>query len=269
MLERFLFFCKSKTPEMSQNRHLTAMLSCTEASFYWLTTNTKTYKVGSTINWFFILSHRDVDKLVYKQLKWWKHDTFIMTFRSQFRFHSDRAICLSSIKRHCCSFVLFFIFSAIVLNIGQFPEHCDKQRGIKGRMLKWSVRWIKNREQKLVLLSIMVQWLDVLGHEEVVHFLQLLLWQHKAVDLLLSRSTRNGYTTHKHCSSLLLFLGLVDMYVTWVKTCKKRRNMALLCNTGFTLTKEDTGKVAKSEEALAPGWYETTCSATSPWNKNL
>lgn len=38
---------------------------------------------------------------------------------------------------------------------------------------------------------------------------------------------------------------------------------------GFTLTNEETGKVAKSVEAFAPGWYETTCSDTSPWNRKV
>ena len=38
---------------------------------------------------------------------------------------------------------------------------------------------------------------------------------------------------------------------------------------GFTFTKEETGKVAKSEEALAPGLWEMTCSATSPWKRNV
>lgn len=47
-----------------------------------------------------------------------------------------------------------------------------------------------------------------------MHFLQLLLGQHEAVDLLLSGSAWNGNTTHKRCSSLLLFLGLGDTYVT-------------------------------------------------------
>ena len=31
-----------------------------------------------------------------------------------------------------------------------------------------------------------------------------------------------------------------------------------------TLVKEETGKVEKSEATLAPGWCDTTCSATSP-----
>lgn len=48
----------------------------------------------------------------------------------------------------------------------------------------------------------------ILGPEQVVHLLQLLLGQHKAVDLFLSRAAWNGNTAYKQCSSLLLFLGL-------------------------------------------------------------
>lgn len=132
-------------------------------------------------------------------------------------------------------------------------------------------------------MSIMAvgQWHASLGHEEVVHFLQLLLWQNEAVDLFLSRGAWNGNTTDKYCSSLLLSLGLGNNIwsctCTWYYFLNKYNNLitkdekysiySTLC--GFTLTKEETGKVAKSEEAFAPGWYDTTCSATSPWNRQV
>lgn len=147
-------------------------------------------------------------------------------------------------------------------------------------MLKWGGSWNENKEQKFILMSIMAvgHWHAVLGHEEVVHLLQLLLWQHEAVDLFLSRSAWNGNTTYKQCSSLLLFLGLGNTYVSrnrisWTSIGnfwqENEKYSIYTAQCDFTLTKEETGKVAKSEEALAPGWYETTCSATSPWNRKV
>lgn len=57
----------------------------------------------------------------------------------------------------------------------------------------------------------------------------------------------------------------LNKYNNLITKDEKYSIYSTLC--GFTLTKEETGKVAKSEEAFAPGWYDTTCSATSPWNR--
>lgn len=54
----------------------------------------------------------------------------------------------------------------------------------------------------------MGQWHVVLGHEEAVHFVQLLLGQDEAVHLFLAAGAWDGNTPYKHCSPLLLFLGL-------------------------------------------------------------
>lgn len=62
----------------------------------------------------------------------------------------------------------------------------------------------------------------VLAHEEMVHFLQLLLGQDEAVDLFLSPAARNPNSAHKHRSFLLLILGLKDNpeNICGVKTAK-------------------------------------------------
>lgn len=97
-------------------------------------------------------------------------------------------------------------------------------------------------------------------------FLQLLLGQDKAVDLFLTSGAREGNTTHKHRPTLFLFLSLrgeEKRFITQSRA-KGKKCFALHLLGGCTLTKDDNGNVAKSEEALAPGWVETTCSATSP-----
>lgn len=134
--------------------------------------------------------------------------------------------------------------------------------------MKWKQEW-ENKEQKFVLMSVMAarQW-HVLGPEQVVHLLQLLLGQHKTVDLFLSWVAWNGNTSYKQCSSLLLFLGLGNtLYINIIYNYWRIGKLETQFN--FTFTKDETGKVAKSEVALAPGWYETTCSATSPWKTNM
>lgn len=110
------------------------------------------------------------------------------------------------------------------------------------------------------------EYCDILCHEEGVNLLQLLLWQNQTVDLLLPTLAWNGNTTNQHRLPLFLLFGLRET-VFWDSEVNILKQKQLLrMSYFFTLTKEDTGKVAKSEEALAPRWCETTCSATSPWN---
>lgn len=66
-------------------------------------------------------------------------------------------------------------------------------------------RWNEKKEG----LSLCRQsWGSVLGHEEAVHLLKLLLRQHEAVHLLLSRGAWDADAANKPGSSLLLFFGL-------------------------------------------------------------
>lgn len=64
------------------------------------------------------------------------------------------------------------------------------------------------KTKAFILMSHLDQWHTGSGHQEVMHLLQLLLWQHKTVHSFLSRGAWNGDTTHKRGSSLLLLLGL-------------------------------------------------------------
>ncbi|TNN50491.1 hypothetical protein EYF80_039301 [Liparis tanakae] len=59
------------------------------------------------------------------------------------------------------------------------------------------------------------------GHEEAVHFLQLLLGEDEAMHLFLSTSARDGHPSYEHGPALLLLLGLgnhiIDVYtLEWV-----------------------------------------------------
>lgn len=96
-----------------------------------------------------------------------------------------------------------------------------------------------------------------------MHLLQLLLGQHQAVHLFLARGARDADAADERGSSLLLFLGLSNgraRQTVWGGGKRKSKKT----EPGFTLMKEETGKVAKSDEAFAPVRCDTTCSATSP-----
>lgn len=94
--------------------------------------------------------------------------------------------------------------------------------------------------------------------------LQLIVRQYQAVHLLVALGTRHHDSAHQHWVTLLLLSGLEDtkqqqQQVRQVRLCR------LVCDVGqrITFTKCVEGKVAKSEETLAPGCWWTTCSATS------
>ena len=60
----------------------------------------------------------------------------------------------------------------------------------------------------------------------------------------------------------------IEMYSLYLFECQLRKSDVRV-HVRVTLTKEEMGKVAKSEETFAPGCWETTCSATSPWERDL
>jgi hypothetical protein len=58
----------------------------------------------------------------------------------------------------------------------------------------------------------------------------------------------------------------IEMYSLHLFECQLRESDV---RVHVTLTKEEMGKVAKSETFAPPGCWETTCSATSPWERDL
>lgn len=129
------------------------------------------------------------------------------------------------------------------------------------------------------------------GPQQTVNSLQLTLWQDEAVDLLLTAGTRHHDPTHQHRVGLLLLLRLKtgkssvfnqlgEGRVWWVprvlshypSSMNSQENEEMMgCDSlsvaALTLTNVVEGNVAKSDDTRAPGWWLTTCSATSSWQR--
>lgn len=129
------------------------------------------------------------------------------------------------------------------------------------------------------------------GPQQTVNSLQLTLWQDEAVDLLLTAGTRHHDPTHQHRVGLLLLLRLktgkssvLDQLgegrVWWVprvlshypSSMNSQENKEMMSSdslsvAALTLTNVVEGNVAKSDDTRAPGWWLTTCSATSSWQR--
>lgn len=103
------------------------------------------------------------------------------------------------------------------------------------------------------------------GAQQVVDPLQLSVWQHQAVNLLVAVGARHHDPAHQHRVALPLLFGLQDTEQQQHRRVRQVTAGRFVSGVRarVTFTNSVEGKVAKSEETLAPGCWWTTCSATS------